>query len=169
MAKAFTLIEVMVVVLLLALAAATVTLRLAGPKQRADFEDAADSLRQWDFLTRQFARTQGRAIQIVLDLDDGKVSRLCGGDREESAALALPEPCRLEKVLVRGLEITHGRAAICCSANGFTPTYAVQLAGRGRKRALLFAGLTGQAVEVEDERELQEAISLLEGGRPDPG
>jgi prepilin-type N-terminal cleavage/methylation domain-containing protein len=167
--KAFTLIEVMVVLLVVSIAAGAVTLCLAGPKRRAELDDVVGGVVQFDLLARQYALRHGKAVQLVFDLDGGKLLRVPGPKAREAEfpQYALPGGCRLAALVLAERKVTRGRAAIWCSDRGLTPTYAVRIDARVGRRWVVLAGLTGQATEFGDDTEIEQAIALLAGDRAD--
>ncbi len=173
MARAFTLIELTVVLLVMSIVAAAVTLSVAGPKRLADADDAVAAAAQLDLLARRYAVRHGRAVQLVFDLDAGRLSwrpAARGDDGDEpppGGACRMPEGYRLGRLVLPGKTIQAGQTAIWCSDRGATPSYAVRVDGFGESRWLLLAGMSGQASEIEDEKEIIETFALLAGGRHD--
>lgn len=165
----FTLTELMVVLLVMGIVAGAVTLSLAGPKRRAELDDVVGEVVQFDLLARQYAARHGRAVQLVFDMDAGRVLRTeKGAVRERRPAVYVPpEGYRLGELRLAGKRLAGGRAALWCSVRGYTATYAVRVDGPSGRRWVLFAGLTGEASVFEDEKELEQTLSLLSGSRPD--
>ena len=61
-----------------------------------------------------------------------------------------------------GGSATSGQVSVACSANGQTPSYAFLLTGpKGEERWTVTAGLTGKALVVRNEQEVQEIFQAL--------
>ena len=160
--QGFTLLEVVVVVAIMAIAAAAVSLHIQGPLATARRDNVFSALRSFDAVTRAAARAQDRAFLLNVDLGSGRLERQpCGGAEAAAGFLALPAGLRLTTVAVRQHIYSAGRVSILCSALGLTPSYAIEVdTGAGRRRWLVVAGLTGEAIETADENQ---ARALLAG------
>lgn len=155
--RGFSLIEVTMVVLILAIAAAAVALNVRAPMANVGMRGCIDQVVSFDRLTRAYAREQDRAVRLWVDLGAGELRRTDEEGRDQlGQSLRLPRDYRLTDLRVAGRSAGGGSMALACSAQGLTPTYAVLLEGPGgRKQWLLFAGLSGQAWEAKDEREIE--------------
>ncbi len=169
MKDGFTLIEVMAALLILAIVAGAVALSVAGPRRSAETEDVLGELIHADRLARHTARRHGRAVELVFDLAAGRVERRwIDGPDEESYRYELPKGFRFGELILADRRIASSSASVVCSRAGRTPTYALRIdAPGGRRRWVLFAGLSGEATEIADERQLEEILGLLTRARPD--
>jgi hypothetical protein len=83
-------------------------------------------------------------------------------DRPHGAPLDLPagpDGVRVERVVTPADDAAGGDVDLRVSARGYSPSYAVLLAGPGgRRQWVLFAGLTGEAGVANDDREVLETI-----------
>jgi len=163
MRSAFTLVELMVVLLVMSIVAGALTLSLTSPSKRADMDDVVAGIVQFDLLARQHALRHGQARQLVFDLDAHKIGELSEEDRDDSPAriFALPEGYRLATLTLASGSINSGRTAVWCSDRGYTPTYALRVEGPAGRRWVLFAGLTGEVIQTEDEKEIEQSMALL--------
>lgn len=166
--EAFSLIELMAVLLITALVAAAVTLRVQGPMRQSQLSDVIGQISAFDDLTRAYARQHDQSLLIVMELASGRLTRTDGpGGKTIGTELVLPAGYDLAGISVAKDRALGGAASIPCSRSGFTPTYAVELQDPYHKRHwLLFAGLSGQMVQIEDESQVQEIWAAL-GGRDD--
>ena len=173
-AGAFTLIEMLVVLALGAVMATIVVVGLGGSYRAARLEDVAGRVANYDRLTREYARRFGRAEQLVFDLGAGTIGRGPADDGEtsdprENGVLHLPAGMIVRVVTAAEGAVSGGRAAVNCSTDGQTPTYAVCLKGvKGDEYWMLTVGLTGQTLRMKDEREVQDIFRLLADGRNGP-
>jgi len=160
-ARAFSLVELAVVLVILAIMAAAVTLRAHGPMRQCRMEDVVDRVVQYDYLTRSQARQHGRAMHLVVDLNEGQLRRTdVKEERAFGTELTMPRDFRVGRLLVRDGDLSAGSVSIAVGEHGWTPSYAVRLDGPGgRKQWLLFLGLTGQALRVDDERTAQDILA----------
>jgi hypothetical protein len=62
-------------------------------------------------------------------------------------------------MIVRGESVGYGEASVPFSDDGRSPSYAVLLTNKAGQRWVAFAGLTGQAFLVGDERQVQDILS----------
>ena len=157
--RAFTLVELTVVLVIIAIAAAAVTLRTQGPLRQARMRDVVGAIAHAERTTRSAASEQDRAFQLVVDLSDGRVSRSRAQGRPAGTALVqLPQGFRVGAVLMRRRDVSGGSVSIPVSRRGLTPTYAVLIDGGQQRQWLVFAGLTGEMVEVDREEDARRAV-----------
>ncbi len=166
--RAFSLVEIMAVLMVMAVVAGAVTLRLEGPLKRASMRELVDSVAGFDRLTRVWARQQGRPVTIVIDMAGGELSRVALDNRDGTtavgSALVLPERFRVTEVRTALGRNQGGRMEIPCSRRGLSASYALCLQDdRGTRQWILFAGLTGQMIQVDDERQVQTIFESLAG------
>ncbi len=162
----FTLLEVLAVIVILAFLAAAVSVTASGFSGSAKMEDALDRLVFIDHLTRQHAARFDQPSEVVLDLRQGTMTRQNseGQKIRHSHRRALPQGYHIKRVKVPGGEVSSGKVSIPYSPMGHTPTYAVHVAGRdGRQRWVLFAGITGQSILLDDEKNLADLFKILAG------
>jgi len=167
--RAFTLVEVTAVIVLVALVAGAVTLRVRGTMRRATLAQTVDEWAGFDRLTRVLAESRRRPMSLVIDMGLGQVSRLdSDGVTEVGAALTLPEELTIAEVRLADGRRGWGRADVPYSSRGLSPSYAVCLEdNRGGRRWVLFAGLTGQRIEVDSDEALQAMFDV--SARPNGG
>ncbi len=168
--RGFTLIEMTAVLVLLGVLAALATLSLASSIRQSRMDDAVAEFAMHDHLIRQRAQQFGSPLSIDLQLGPANVIRLHGNSPGDSEILHLPGGVRITRMLMAGESISrvdYGDVSIPCSAQGLTPSYAVQLAGSGNDRRWIFiAGLTGQATNMNDEQQVEQVLQTLQTARP---
>lgn len=154
-APGFTLIETICIVLLMGLLAGAAMLSFAGPLRTAKANDLVQQLIAFDAGARQLAKRSGHDVEIVIDLFEQHLSRREASDDEEvSARLSLPAGLRIEQVRTTR-QSTDDRVIIRCARIGISPSYALHLVGPGFDRWILVPGLSGQAVLVNHESQIQ--------------
>jgi prepilin-type N-terminal cleavage/methylation domain-containing protein len=158
--NAFTLIETLAVITLLAVITAAVAVSLSGARRSADLDGVAEQFVAYDRGTREIARRFGRRTSLRFELNQGTVSRLddldSNGTRTTPLAIG---GARVARLIVRDESIGYGEASVAFSDGGRSPSYAVLLANNAGQRWVAFAGLTGQAVVLSDERQVREILS----------
>lgn len=193
----FTLIEVMAVVALIGLMAAAAAWSIADDAQRATHADVVDRLKHSDRMARAAARRLGPStLNIDLDrqrvwvVSPGERQ----GKTESAHSLAMPTGYRIEEVSwVDATPVTlgksrkrdrinesAGRVEIAISPEGFSRSYVIQISGpkvfdedtpaRSDERQntwLVFAGMTGTAMEEDDEEQVESIFELLASTRSD--
>lgn len=158
----FTLLELMAALCVAALAASVVAVacgRLLGPAlMRRD----VDRFCRFDATTRRSAIRSGDTQEVVIDLHTGLIRcTKTEDDRPLRKALLGHAPIRVVKTAADSWR--RGEVTIPYATKGKSPTFAVQLEGRRRPVWLLIAGLTGQIQELENEGEVDEALSQASG------
>lgn len=153
------------VLLVLAVSAAAVTLNLRPLVYESQMSEVIADLGEFDRLTRTQAARGNRTMRLVVDVSRGRLRRLNAESLEEAGrAMALPGDYRFSRAMVGRVDVAIGEVAIPCSGRGLTPTYALELEGPGgRRQWMVFAGLTGQLIQVENEdqvRDIWDRISL---------
>ena len=160
---AFTLIELMAVVTLLGLTAGAVAWKFTENVRASGRDTAINRVIRADRMARLAARHLGRPCSLQLDMARQRLSRLTPSERgaaaEESHPIAL-SGCRLDRV-VAGEAVSVGTAAISYSTAGHSPSYAVRLTFRQGSVWLVFCGMTGQAIRIDNEREAHNLLARL--------
>jgi len=164
--KAFSLIELTVVLAILAIAAAVAAFKVAGPMHSAQTRDVIDQVVRLDHLARAHAREHDQPARIVVGAADRQLRRTAAaGDRTIGTPLELPAGFLITDCLIGGQSVSGGSASVSVSAAGLTPSYALLLEGPGgRKQWVLLAGLTGEAMELDDGNEVREILQAAGGG-----
>jgi prepilin-type N-terminal cleavage/methylation domain-containing protein len=154
---AFTLIEVLAVIALMALLTAAAAVSLSGVARTARVEDAADAFASFDRSTRELARRFERTPALRFDLNRGAVERFDGDGQPVSPWLL--GTARVTRVIAGQEDRTSGQLTVPFSTLGRSPSYAVLLSGSDGERWVAFAGLTGQSLASNDEREVQDIFA----------
>ena len=187
---AFTLIEVMAVVVILGLLAAATVFSLADEVQSAGRSDVIERLAHEDQLARLAARRTGAACVLEFDFDRQRLWRVDNLTNEPrpTHAWKLPDSCRIAQVLRSGDASTepaspapasaeNGAAEVTFGYGGYAETYALRLdcktappsGGRPDEQTvwLVFAGLTGQEMLLQNEDDVRKLLAALASPRPD--
>jgi prepilin-type N-terminal cleavage/methylation domain-containing protein len=160
--RGFTLVELSVVVLILGIMAGAVTLHMASPMQRAGLTSATAEIVSFDHLTRTQSRESDLPMRLVVDLAEHRLQRTSETGDPLGTAFELPSGYRITRLLVGEKTIYSGSASITCSRLGAMPTYAVLVeAPNTQKRWVVVAGLTGQTIESDDEKEVLGILGVL--------
>jgi prepilin-type N-terminal cleavage/methylation domain-containing protein len=154
--RAFSLVEVMVVLLILAIVAGAVVLRFEGPVSQTRLRDVVDQVAAFDALSRARAQQQDLPVHVVVDAARGQMTWARGKATQDfRPAIQLPTGFAIGQVAVLGRPAESGVVDIPFSRLGLSPSYALRLDGpNGRQQWVLVAGLTGQLLEVSDEKEV---------------
>lgn len=166
-AAAFTLIELLAALLLAALLAGGISFSLRATLRDAHAQDAAGRLTAFDALARENARRLNRPSELRIDPRSGRIMRRerssDAGDSVAEAVWDVPAGVSIEQVAtVDGRTFGGEAVAVACSARGQTASYAVLLRGPGaRRRWVLFAGLSGDARILLDDRDVQDTFEML--------
>jgi prepilin-type N-terminal cleavage/methylation domain-containing protein len=148
----FTLVEIMIVVLLMAMLASAAALSMNGPLTSARAADAAEMVSSFDAAVRIYARRYHSGAQIVFDLSAGKISRRQKHDNlDDHASTFLPSGFSIDEIRQAQHLASVGETHINVSAMGLSPSYAVHLLGPRSDQWLVFAGLSGQVRQVNNE------------------
>jgi len=158
--RGFSLIEITIVLVILSIAAGAVALRIAPAMRRANMDELVREMGDFDRLTRLYARRHDRAVRIVLDTSVGQLRRIDPITLEQlGRAMDLPNGFAISSMRIRTGEVWGSAVGVHCSRNGMTPSYAMLLHGPGRREQwVMFAGLGGRLVTVDDTRELQKIM-----------
>ena len=156
--------ELSVVLVIAGIVAGAVALRTARPMGNARMADALGAIRDFDLTTRSVARGHDCPCNVLADLAGGRLARTDErGRASEGASLALPPRCRIERLLVGGQESYGGEVAVHYSRRGLSPAYAFCLEVQDRRQWVAVAGMTGQQVLVENEKESREILAAGAG------
>jgi prepilin-type N-terminal cleavage/methylation domain-containing protein len=155
--RAFTLIETLIVIALMAVLGTAAAISLSGAARSARVEDVVDQFVAHDRSTREMARRFARSPALRVELNRGSIHRLDG--ERDAVQLLLGGRMRVTRLIVRGQSVRFGEMTVPFSNRGQSPSYAVLLSGPPGERWVAFAGLTGQAMVLTDERDVQEILS----------
>lgn len=162
----FTILETMAVVLIIGLLAGAVMIKPTGWFQSARLDDAVDRVVFMDRLARELAEQPGQSVELVFDLETGGiVRRLAGAPPDQSEGrhrIALPNGYSIQRMRIRNTAITHRHAVVRYNPQGSAPTYALRIVGPDDQAAwLLVAGLTGDAMLLENTNEVEHVLEKL--------
>ena len=147
---AFTLIEMLGVLAIMALLSAAATVMLSGSRHAADMHDAIEQFQQADISVRTLSKNADRPVTLVISLPNGRMART-NQDAMDTLG-SLPSDVKIERVRKGSSTIDYGSAAIAFNAGGRSDSYAIKLVNSARQRQwIIFAGLTGQMSEVNDD------------------
>lgn len=159
--RAFTLIEMAVVLALIGLLSGVTVLTLREPYRAAQFQDAVERVSFFDGHCRHEATRFSRRLTLRVDLDNERLDVLALAAEAPRLSLQLTRGVEIDQVVTGGRRFDDGQVEIPFSQTGLSSTYALLLRqGGGRSRWLLVAGVTGQQIEADHEREITEALSL---------
>lgn len=171
MKKGFTLIELTIVLLIIGLAAGIVAVRMGGPLSRAKLDDVTEVLKTFDGNTRSYAWNHGKNLHVKVDLAGNVISRFDEEENEIGMEMVLPSDFTIEGFYVANPndedDQSSNEKVLKYSNRGLSCSYAVKLADQQRSRWVVFAGMTGEAFEIEDDEQVQEIMEML--SRPDAG
>ncbi|WP_442483026.1 prepilin-type N-terminal cleavage/methylation domain-containing protein [Aeoliella sp. SH292] len=164
--RGFTLLELLVVLALLALIAAMAVSRTGGSYQRAQFKTALKSFASYDDQSRHLAARKHTPLELRIDLRKSTIE--CRDDREMMGQpCVLPKSVRIERFLSLRERKSSGLATVRLGPGGESESYAVQLSTAATPAEwLLFAGGSGQAVSLQDTREVEEVFRVLKSNSP---
>lgn len=155
---AFTLIELMAVLTIIGLLIAVAVVSLKDVCRAARIQYANEQLLAFDRRAREHSALHGQRATITIDLDKNTLASRArdAHGRPVSTTLRLGGAARIDRVRLGRRTIDYGRATINVSDRGTTLTYAVRLrGGAGSAHWFLFAGLTGQTTQFDNDTEIQ--------------
>jgi|GEM_PF-4073776 len=165
--RAYTLLELTVVMTLLCLVVMGVSVRLAPAVRKARAEHAVGELLAFEQQIRTYCRKSKTAAELNFDLDKDRV--LADFESRESRELSLAKGIDLKTIHLNGDIVTNSTAAVYISQTAESPTYVVEYAtGKSKPSlAVLFAGVTGQAIMFESAADVQRMLKSLQTPRSD--
>lgn len=159
--RGFTLLEVVIAMAVMALLATLAGVSLMSAGRRASLEDVAGRVIAYDIGARSYARRFDQPV--TLRFGEHEVAQVAAPEAEGDprAPLVLPDAFGLRVIGLR-----EGAEGVAISSAGRSRSYAVVVTGPGeREVAVVFAGLSGEAVVMES-AEKAEAV-LHEGAGAD--
>ena len=164
---AFTLVEITVVLLIAGIAAATVTLKMSGPVARVKLQDVLEQIKLYDGNTRSYARQQGKVVRLDVDLTENSIMRLTDDDKQAGRPLELPDGFKIEKFIIASEDGPADATSLKISRDGFGRSYAMKIADKLQSKWIFFIGLTGQAIELDNEQNVREIMEKLSRNNAD--
>jgi hypothetical protein len=139
----------------------------AGPLRAARAREAVTQIMAMDASARQAACRSGSAVELVFDLGEQTLIRRDPQqlDRALAREISVPEGVRIEQVRTALRDFASGRIVVRISGQGISRSYAIRLIGPEQDSWLLVAGLSGQIVQIDDEKRVQDI--LAEASRSD--
>lgn len=151
----FTLIEMMLAVMLMALLAGAVAMGFSQPLKSSRTVDAIEVVRSFDNMARQSAVASGSNARLVFDVAQNSLMLRDGAELTQlRSRISLPQGCRIDAVRIDEHLVSSSEAILDISPHGWSKTYAVHLLCPGSDRWLVFAGMTGQMTQVQNESEI---------------
>lgn len=185
--RAFTFIEVMMAVALIGLLAGATAWSLAEQMRHGSTSSVIGRILHLEKMARLAAQRMDKEFALRWDLGSQRLIRRespPGDGGSDSHALRIPRGYRIDRILTAastGVESSEsGVVEISFSTAGRSVTYAVHLAFETAADShdtqphsdsggvwLVFSGLTGQATQIHEQKEIDSLFSLLAAGRPD--
>jgi len=153
--KAFTLIEMMIAIAIFALLATAAVLSFAGPLRSAQMRDAVEVIRAADAGARSAAQKFDRPVRLRIGFEDQLIERFEGDDPTPTFRAAIPKTARIDGFRNFSGARNLTDASISYSPLGLSHTYALRLSMSDESRWLVFAGLSGQMTQFEQQDEAQ--------------
>ena len=161
----FTLLEVMAVLIIVGLFAAAVTLTPSGWFAAARFDEVTAQVTFMDQLARQRARRGDQAVELVFDLPQARIERrdVDGGFSDDGRHhMTLPRGYEVTEMIVSRQSRRSRRVTVPVNTTGCTPSYALRIVGPSHEaKWLVIAGLSGQAITLDGEQEIDDAFDKL--------
>jgi prepilin-type N-terminal cleavage/methylation domain-containing protein len=155
----FSLIEAVLVLALIAVITTAAALSLGGRLSSTRMEDAVGRLIEFDRVTREAGRSQPLGLRF--DLNAGTLNRTNGAAYNPGGGY------RVSRLWTDSGMSQSGEKKVAFSRRGQSPTYATLIEGASSRQWVVFAGMTGKAVLIQDERELDELFGQQAGTRRD--
>lgn len=161
----FTLVELMAVMVVLGLLASVTVWSVRSQVATARNQLAVDQLTLADRQLRDHARRVARPVDLIVDLDTGRLYRAPAGTTSPAQWAPLEDSLPLDSLLVNGQKFTSRQVAVRFRGDGTSPSYAIRLkaVATGQSKAnegewIVFVGRTGQRVIVTEERSLENLL-----------
>ncbi len=163
--RGFTLVELMAVMVVLGLLASVTVWSVRSQVATARNQLALDQLTLADRQLRDHARRVARPVDLIVDLDSGRLFRAPAGTTSPAQWAPLEDSLPLESLLLNGQKFTSRQVAVRFRGDGTSPSYAIRLksVAKGKSKAsenewIVFVGRTGQRVIVTEEHSLENLL-----------
>ena len=169
--RAFTAIEMVAVLLLAAMTSSLAIVSMRGRLVGAQMDSVLDHIGLADRLARHQAQAAGQVTILIFNRHEQTIRierRGTGGAERDVSSGADETEGRVIYRLPPGYSLADCKAsgdafpadplAIEISRAGRSRSYAVRIRSRDRSRWLVVAGLTGDATEINDERDVDQAL-----------
>jgi len=163
----FTMIELLVVLVIVGCLTAIAAVRLSGTAQSARLTWTYDRVIAADASLRQHALNYSQPGHLRFVLGTGELWRTYG-DRRDASPLADFGAITVVRFVSPTRDLTSGEVWVDYSAHGTSETFAIELkTARQRSMWMLFAGVTGQVLRTEDEKDVENVFQAIRPGGPD--
>ncbi len=162
--RGFTLIELTAALVVCALLAAASSVVLSKALRGNDLADARSKLAWADTVARTAGERLGGGVVMRFQTGTGELSHVYPGSVKD-ARFRLARGVVVEQVRCAGIRVSSGTAEVPVSRAGYTPAYAVHITEPDRDSPwLVFAGISGYAQEISDERLVDQILWLSDRG-----
>jgi prepilin-type N-terminal cleavage/methylation domain-containing protein len=159
MRNAFTLIELVVVIVIMAILSTIAAVSLSGTMGKYDLSRAAETIERFDANARRQARVTQAPVTMTIERTKGRLKVDVAG-RDRDATYRLPGRVTIGSIRLHRRFVAGTVFAASVSADGQSPTYAVELSRGRMTRWLVFVGVSGQVVQAENEDQVDALFTL---------
>jgi len=159
----FTLLELLTVMVIVGLLAGLTMARMGGVTNRARLQAEVERIAALDGSLRLHAARHIESASLQIDLQEGQVERWIGSDERLARTIELSRAVQITRFLSATRDVDGGRVTIDYSRQGRSETFALELSTADRTSTwLLFAGLTGQMSQWEEEHDVEGMLQSLQ-------
>lgn len=164
--NAFTLVELVVALVILVILSSIAAFSLSGTMDRYQLTRATETIEIFDARARRDARLSGQSLQTRIDTGRGELHIESTSSPRGANASRPTRTFRLpSNVVIQDIQLAKkvviGRTFDTnINPQGQGVSYAVHLARGRMSRWLVILGTSGQTIEVQDQREANEILSL---------
>lgn len=161
--NAFTLIELVVVIAIIALLTTLAVMSSSSMMDRYQLSRAVEAVEMFDARARREASSLSQPVDATIQPARRRLlvaSPTRTSQRRPLAQFNLPRSVEIAELRLRRRVAARGDLELQFNRAGVSPTYALQLKRGEMSRWLVVLGFSGQIVALEDEREVDELLSL---------
>ena len=162
----FTLVELVIALVILVILSSVAALSLSGTMDRYQLARATETIEMFDARARRDARSSGQSLQTRIDTGRGELhiestsNDRGSGDSQRIRTFRLPRNVVIQDIQLAKKVVIGRSFDTIINPQGQGISYAVHLTRGPISRWLVVLGASGQAIQVQDQREANEILSL---------
>lgn len=164
---AMTLFELLIVIVILGLFAGLAMMRAGAVTYAARLEQSLGRLENSDETTRNYAARHAQSGWLRFELGTNRFERAIDGRAQSTQRHTLGSNIVINRFVSTSRDADAGDARIDFTSQGASETYAIEITSHGHPSIwLLFAGLTGQVVRLQEADDVASVFQAIREAGP---
>ncbi|MGI9470654.1 MAG: pilus assembly FimT family protein [Rubripirellula sp.] len=156
---AFTLLEVVVVMVIIGILSTLAVMSLSGTMDRYRLDRAIETVELFDARARRQASNRRAPVDATIHLQRNRL-QIESSNGPAARVFSLPGGVEIASVRLSRKSVVGSELDLRYNQDGISPSYAVELKRGKHSRWLVVLGVSGQIVQLDGEREIDDILSF---------